>query len=306
MTARSKRVLVAALVAAALATAVSAWAQDLEPRTYANAPVGLNFLLLGYAYSTGDVSFDESSPIKDGELTVHAAALAYARSFGLWDRAAKFDVVLPYAWLSGTATVAGQPVAREVDGLGDPRLRFSMLLYGAPALTLEEFRDYKQDFIVGFSVAVTVPLGQYDSSRLVNIGTHRWSVRPEIGFSKTLGPWTFELAPSVTFFTTNHDFFGGKTLERDPLFAAQAHVIYHTRIGIWAALDATYYTGGASTIDGDRGERLENVRVGGTLAIPVNRYNSVKLYGSVGAHSRIGGNFTTVGIAWQFRWGAGL
>jgi len=306
MTTRSRRALVGALVAVALAAAVRAQAQDLEPRTYANAPVGLNFLLIGYGYSTGDVSVDESSPIKDAQLTIHATALAYARTLGLWGRAAKLDVVLPYAWLSGTATVAGQPAARDVSGLGDPRLRFSVLLHGAPALSLEEFADYKQDFIVGLSLAVTAPLGQYDSSKLVNIGTHRWSVRPEIGISKTFGPWTFELAPSVTFYTTNHDFFGGQTLERDPLFSAQGHVVYHTRIGIWAALDATYYTGGNTTIDGERGQRLENVRVGGTLAIPVNRHNSVKLYGSVGAMARLGGNFTTVGIAWQFRWGGGL
>jgi len=306
MTARSTRALVAGLVAALLAVAASAAAQELEPRTYANAPVGLNFLLLGYGYSTGDVAFDESAPIKDAELTVHAAAIAYARTFGLWGRAAKLDVVLPYGWLSGTAKVAGQPVARDVSGLGDPRLRFSVLLHGAPALTLEEFQDYKQDFVVGLSLAVSVPLGQYDHNRLVNIGTNRWSVRPEIGVSKTLGSWTFEVAPSVTFFTTNHDFFGGQTLERDPLFAAQGHVIYHTRIGLWAAIDATYYTGGASTIDGNRGGRLENVRVGGTLAIPVNRYNSIKIYGSTGAMARLGGNFTTVGIAWQFRWGGGL
>jgi hypothetical protein len=305
MTPRSKCAVVAALVAVALAAAASAQAQDLEPRTYSNTPVGLNFLLLGYGYSTGDVAFDESSSIKDAELTVHATALAYARTFGLWGRAAKLDLVLPYAWLSGTAKVAGQPVARDVSGLGDPRLRFSVLLHGAPALTLGEFQD-KQDFVVGLSLAITVPLGQYDHNRLVNIGTNRWAVRPEIGISKTVGPFTFELAPSVTFFTANHDFFGGQTLERDPLFAAQGHVIYHTRIGIWAALDATYYTGGNSTIDGERGPRMENLRVGGTLAIPVNRYNSIKLYGSTGAMARLGGNFTTVGIAWQFRWGGGL
>jgi len=296
-------------VALALMTLVGAapgHAQELEPRAYSNAPVGLNFVLLGYGYTDGDVAFDASSPIKDAALTAHAAFAAYARTLDVWGRAGKLDVVLPYAWLSGTAKVAGQPVAREVSGLGDPRLRFSVLLHGAPALSLEEFGDYHQDFVVGVSLTVAVPLGQYDSDKLVNIGTHRWSVRPELGLSKTFGPWTIELAPSVTFYTANHDFFGGQTLERDPLFAAQAHVIYHSRIGLWGAIDATYYAGGTATVDGDRGDRPEHLRVGATLAIPVNRYNSVKLYGSVGAVSRFGGNFTMAGIAWQFRWGGGL
>ncbi len=298
--------LLAAFLLAAMAGVTDAHAQDLEPRAYSNAPVDLNFLVLGYVYSTGDVAFDSSSPIEDAELTIHASFLGYARTFGLWGRSGKVDVVLPYAWLSGTATVAGQPAERDVSGLGDPRLRVSMLLYGGPALTLSEFADYQSDLIVGVSLTVTPPLGQYDSSKLVNIGTNRWSVKPEVGVSKTFGAWTVEVAPSVTFYTTNHDFFGGKTLERDPLFAAQAHVIYHTRRGIWAAIDATYYIGGATTVDGERGERPENLRVGATLSIPVNRHNSIKLYGSVGAIARIGGNFTTGGIAWQFRWGGGL
>jgi hypothetical protein len=140
----------------------------------------------------------------------------------------------------------------------------------------------------------------------VNLGTNRWSFKPEIGLSKTWGPVTLELAPNVTFYTDNDDFLGGKKLERDPLYAVQGHVIYHTRHGLWAAVDATYYAGGRTTINGVRGESLEDVRVGGTLAIPIDRYNSIKLTASTGAYARIGGNFTTAGIVWQFRWGGGL
>jgi hypothetical protein len=296
----------AALVVGILAAAMTAEAQQLEPRTYTNTPVGMNFLLLGYAYTTGDVAFDTSAPIEDGHITVHSALLGYARSLDVWGRAGKIDVVLPYAWLSGTAKVAGQPQSREVSGLADPQVRGSVLLYGAPALTLEEFESYDQDLILGASFTVTAPLGQYDSDKLVNIGTNRWSFKPEIGLSKTWGPVTLELAPSVTFYTDNDDFFGHKKLERDPVYAVQGHVIYHTRRGFWAALDATYYAGGATTINGVRGESLEDVRVGGTLAIPIDRHNSIKLTASTGAYARVGGNFTTAGIVWQFRWGGGL
>lgn len=289
-----------------LAAGVTVEAQDLEPRAYANAPVGLNFLILGYAYTRGDVAVDSSAPIEDAKLTANAAFLAYARALDVWGRAGKLDVVLPYGWVSGTATVAGQPREREVSGLADPRARFSVLLYGGPALSPTEFAEYTQDFIVGASVAVTVPLGQYDADKLVNIGTNRWSVKPELGISKRLGPFTLELDTSVTFYTVNDDFFGGRTLKRDPLYAVQGHVIYQTPWGVWAAVDTTYYTGGATTIDGKRGERQEHLRFGGTIAIPVDRRNSIKLYGSTGAIARAGGNFDAVGIAWQYRWGGGL
>jgi len=294
------------LVAVILAGAMSAHAQELEPRAYSNAPVGLNFLILGYGYTQGEVALDTSAPIEDGKIAVHSAFLGYAHSLGLWGRTAKLDLALPYAWLSGSAKVAGKPVNREVSGLGDPRARFSFLFYGAPALTLEDFGEYQPDLILGASLAVTVPLGQYDSDKLVNIGTNRWSFKPEIGISKTWGPVTVELAPSVTFYTDNENFFGGRKLQRDPLYAVQSHVIYHTRFGLWAALDATYYGGGRTTIDGVPGESLQDVRLGGTLAIPIDRYNSIKLSASTGAYARLGGNFTTAVIAWQFRWGGGL
>ena len=86
-----------------------------------------------------------------------------------------------------------------------------MLLYGAPALSLEEFRDYKSDLIIGSSFEVTSPLGQYDSDKLVNIGTNRWSFMPELGISKTVGPLTLELATGVRFYTDNNDFLDGRT-----------------------------------------------------------------------------------------------
>ena len=295
----------AALVALALLAAATAEAQELEPRAYTNTPVGMNFLVLGYAYTKGDVALDTSLPIEDGNIAVHSVFLAYVRSLDVWGRSGKLQLALPYAWLSGSTKVAGRPVSTEINGLGDPQAKFSLLLYGGPALSFEEFESYTPDLIVGASFAVTAPLGQYDSDRLVNIGTNRWSFKPEIGVAKTWGPVTLELAPSATFYTDNDDFLG-RRLQRDPLYAVQGHVVYHTRFGLWAALDATYYGGGRTTISGVEGESQSDVRVGGTLAIPINRYNSIKISASTGAYARVGGNFTTAAIAWQFRWGGGL
>ena len=294
-------------VTALVVVASGVHAQDLEPRAYANTPVGLNFLIAGYAYSEGGVGIDPSIPLKDAEVQSHTAVLAYVRTLDVWGKSGKFDVVLPYAWVSGSATFEGQPHQRDVSGFGDPRFRFSVNLYGAPALSLKEFADYKQDVIVGASLQVSAPGGQYDSSKLLNIGAKRWWVKPEIGISKSLGPWTLELATGVTFYTDNGNFFGGKTLEQDPIYSVQGHLLYNFGHGVWGAVDGTYYTGGRTTLDGVRGDDLqENVRVGVTLALPVNRHNSIKLYGSTGAFARTGSDFNVVGIAWQYRWGGGL
>ena len=201
----------------------------------------------------------------------------------------------------------GEPATREVDGFGDPLLRLSWNFFGAPALTLQEFRDYKPDIIAGASLRVGVPLGVYDEDKLLNIGTSRWSFKPALGVSKTWGRWILELEGSATFYTDNDEFLGGRTREQDPIFAGQAHLIYNFDKGFWAGLDATYYTGGQTTLDGiESDDRLSSSRIGLTVGVPLSSRQSLKLYTSTGLTSRTGDDFTTVGLVWQYRWGAGL
>jgi hypothetical protein len=297
----------AVLVIAMVLAPAAASAQDLEPRAYSNLPVGLNFVLGGYGYSTGGVATDPTLPIRDGNLRVHTALAAYARSLDVLGMSGKVDAIVPYSWLSGEATFAGQPQERTVSGFNDPRFRFTLNFYGAPALSMEEFASYQQDVIVGASVQVSVPLGQYDSSKLVNLGTNRWFIKPELGISKAWGPLTLELAPSVTFYTDNNDFLNGMTREQDPLYALQGHLVYSFGYGIWGALDSTYYIGGSTTVNGvANDDRQENWRLGGTLSFPISRQHSIKLYGSTGVSTRTGSDFDALGILLQYRWGEGM
>jgi hypothetical protein len=291
-----------------LLTADSASGQDnIEARLYSNAPVGMNFLIGSFAKSTGILVTDPDAPLQNAKLTLQTPILAYARMLDVWGKSGKFDVVLPMARFSGSADFNGIPVTRNVSGFSDPAFRFSVNLIGAPALSLEEFRSYQQDLIVGASIQVFAPLGQYDSSKLVNLGSNRWKIRPEIGASKAIGPFIFELAQAVFVFTPNDDFFSGKTLAQDAIYATRANVIYNFGSGVSAALHGLYFTGGRTTVDGVRqDDRIETTRVGATLTLDIDRYNSVKLSGSKGVMVHRGTNYNIVGAAWQYRWGAGL
>jgi hypothetical protein len=284
-------------------------AQTIEPRLFSNAPVGLNFLLVGYSHSTGGVVLDPSIPLEDASITVHATLIGYARTLAVAGRSSQIQILAPYAWLSGEAVVGptGEVRTRDVDGLGDPAFRFMVNLHGAPALSPSEFGGYRQDLVVGVSLQVTAPLGQYDPERLVNLGTNRWSFKAEFGFSKALGQWNLEATGAATFFTDNDDFFGGQHRSQAPVYAAQGHVVYRFRRGAWVALDGTYYTGGRTTIDGVEGEDLQkNWRFGLTAALPLNRHNSIKLYASEGVYTRVGDDFLLAGAAWQHHWGGGI
>jgi hypothetical protein len=299
---------IAALAAYMLAAGLSdARAQDIEPRSYANAPVGVNFLIGGYAHTKGGLNFDAATQISDPKLKTNSALFGYARVLDLWGMSGKFDAIVPYTWLAGTAQYRGEAVERKVDGLIDPRFRLSVNFYGAPALSLREFREYKQDLILGASVQVSVPVGQYDETRIVNLGANRWYFKPEFGASKALGSWTLEGKLAATMFTDNKDFFNGNRRSQDPIYSAQANVIYSFDNGVWASLDGTYLTGGRTTLDGVRGDDLQkNWRVGATVALPVDVRNSIKFHASSGVSARTGNNYDLVGVAWQYRWGGGL
>jgi len=290
-----------------LQTAAPVSAGEIEPRAFVNTPVGINFLLAGYVYSSGDLSTPGSSPVKDAQITSHTGVLAYARSLDLWGKSGKFDVIVPYTDLSGHAMVFGEKRQRNVSGFNDPRFRLSVNFYGAPALSLEEFANYRQDVLIGASVQVSAPLGQYDKDKLVNLGNNRWYVKPDIGISKEWGDFTLELSSGVTFFTDNEDYFGGKKQEQDPLYNGQVHATYNFGRGIWGALSGTYDNGGRTTVDGVRNADYQNnSRLGVTLALPVNRNNSLKLYASTAIHTSVGNDFHLAGIVWQHRWGGGL
>jgi hypothetical protein len=282
-------------------------AQELEPRAYTNIPVGLNFAVAGYSFSTGGVLFDPAIPLENANIKIHGSLFAYARSIKLGRMSGKFDMIIPYAWLSGTADFNGAPGSREVSGLCDPRLRMSVIFIGGPALKLSEFKDYKQNFVMGASMQVYLPAGQYDDTKIVNLGTNRFTFKPEIGISKTIKQLILELALAGQFYTVNHNFYNGKTMSQAPIGSVQGHVNYNFKGGIWAALDGTIYWGGQSTVDGVEGDNLQqNTRLGFTFSLPLNLHHSLKLNLSTGVSTRTGTDFDAVTFSWQYRWGGGL
>lgn len=295
------------LLALAAIAAPRAHAQTLDPRSYSNAPVGLNFAIAAYGYTSGSVAFDPAVPLTDAHLTTNTGAFVFAHVFDAWSKAAKIDVIVPVVSLTGDADFNGARVTRNITGMADPQLRVAVNFYGAPALHAAQFRSYRQDLIIGMSLAVTAPWGQYDDQRLVNIGTNRWSFKPELGLSKAVGPWIFDLYGAATFYTRNDDFYKGGYISLEPMYSTQAHVIRNFPGGVWLAANANYYWGARATVNDQRTDSLQaSSRFGLTLAMPFDKKNSIKVYAARGIWARTHSNFTSAGIAWQYRWGGGL
>ena len=296
------RTIVLMALATALFELVGA-AQEMEPRAYSRAPVGTQFVVLTYAYQTGDVLTDSSLPLRDVSVKLNSVALGYGRTFGLAHRQASLSFVAPYIKGNVRGTVFEEQQAITRSGLGDVRIRFTLNLKGSPAMGLKEFVTYKPKSVVGVSLTVVMPTGQYDPARLVNLGSHRWAFKPEIGFSKPVRRWTFETAGGAWIFTPNNNFFGAAHRLQRPLLSIQGDLIYTLRRRMWIALNGTYYAGGRTIVNGKvNDDHQANSRIGITYALPLNQKQSIKVAWARGVTTRLGSSLNTVVVGWQYTW----
>jgi hypothetical protein len=300
-----KFIAVLVMAGAAIALPATGESQELDPRAYSATPIGTNFAFLGYTHTTGDVVFDASSLISDVHASVDAATFSAGHAFDLLGRQASIAIGVPYAWADVTGNVGEQEHAISRSGLGDPRLRLGVLLYGGQAMDAKTFASTPRNPILGASLVVVVPVGQYMPDKLINIGANRWAFKPELGFSYPKGRWQFDAYAGMWLFAKNSDFFGGHLREQDSIASFQGHVSYTIRPGLWAALDATHYSGGDITQDEiPSAPRQSNLRVGATVSVPVPQVRGllVKFTYSDGAVTRVGSDFTAYGVAFQYAW----
>jgi len=211
---------------------------------------------------------------------------------------------MPFARARATGAVAGDIREATRTGTADARVKLSVNFLGGAARNARAFAGAKRTTIVGASVTAIVPTGQHLREKLVNLGSNRWAIKPEVGVSVPVRRWTLDAYAGVTFFGANDEFYPGtSTLEQEPVAALQGHASYTIRPRLWAAFDATWYSGGTTSIDGVSKENLQrNSRVGATLSLPLASRQSLKIAYSTGATTRIGGDFDTIAVAWQMLW----
>lgn len=277
-------------------------AQDLDPRAYVRVPVDMTVLVAGFGYTYGGVVLDPTSPIQDLEAKVETPMIGVGRTFSLMGLTSQAFVALPYSWAQASGKVFGDDSSTTRSGFGDTRLRISTLFIGAPAVTREEFAKSPLQTVLGASVTVVAPTGQFFSNKLINLGTNRWSFKPEVGLSYVLSnQWFIDLYAGVWLFTNNKSFYPGTLVRsQEPLITFQSHVSFNINPLMWAAIDFTYYTGGQTSVnDFYKNDRLNNSRIGATFNFPLSRLSSLKIAYSTGAIIRFGGNFSTISVAWQ-------
>ena len=278
-------------------------AQEIEPRIYANTPVGMNFLAVGYSYSSGNVFMDPALPIEALDAGLNIVLARYIRSFNLFGAPAKFKAVLP--WSSGhwDGFLDGEFQTRDTSGFADARLGLGVLLMGAPVLEPSEFSGYEQGMVVGLGLNLVAPTGQYDPRKIINLSSNRWSLRSELGVSKAFNKWTVEVAGGFWVYTDNRDFFGDNTLSQDPFLVAKVNVVRSIRPGLWWAVGTGYGQGGRTYVNGEpRDTKQKNWRLTAMVVYPLSPTQGLSLTVVSGRTFQAGSDFDVVALAYQIAW----
>jgi hypothetical protein len=282
-------------------------AQDLSPRAYVITPLHSNAVILTYGYFNGSVLFNGAAPITGATGTYSVPVFAYYHSFDFFGRSANFNAALPYAigTFQGQVIGVGQQIYRS--GLIDTTYRLSVNLKGAPAMQAKEFGKWNEKTLLGVSLKVVAPTGQYDPNKLVNWGSNRWAFKPEFGFSRRRKHLVLDAYAGVWFYTLNRQSYsasGPQPQTENPIGSFEGHLSYDLKPRLWLSVDGNFWFGGLTSLSGiaNLATRQSSSRIGVTASLPLSKHQSVKVSYADGAYVRFGGNYQSVSAAWQYSW----
>jgi hypothetical protein len=286
-------------------------AQDLVPRAYVITPINSNAVILTYSFYSGGLLFNNVLPITGATSTIHISVFSYYHTLSFFGRSANITASLPY----GVGHFQGEFIDNETmlyrSGLLDSTFRFSMNLNGGPAMSVKEFQSWQQKTILGVSLKVVAPTGQYDGTKLINNGSHRWAFKPELGYSRRWGHWVLDAYGAVWFFTTNPEFWshnafvpGTQSQSQKPIGALEGHLSYDVKPRFWVSLDANTWFGGSTSLSGveDPQTFQASSLIGASASIPLGKHQSLKVGYNSSDYVRFGSNYQNVSVAWQYSW----
>ena len=298
--------LIPILLPSVAAAGMQLFAQDLSPRAYVITPVRTNAVIVTWSFYDGGLNLNGTVPITGATATYSVPVFSYYHSFNFLGRSANITASLPYGVGTFEGNVLGAQKSVYRSGLLDLQVRFAVNLKGGPAMPVKDFVKWKQKTLLGASLKVIAPTGQYSGKKLVNWGINRWGFKPELGYSRLFGKWMLDAYGGAWFFTTNNAFPPIPVPQTEgPIGSFEGHLSRNLgKYRLWASLDGNLWFGGTTTLNGieNPGTRQTSSRLGGTLSVPLSKHQSLKVAYSKGTYVRFGGDYQNLQVAWQYSW----
>jgi len=231
------------------------YGQDLSPRAYVITPMHFNAITLTWSFYDGGVNLNGTVPITGAMGRYNVPVFSYYHSLNFFGRSANFTLSLPYAVGNFSGEALGEHKSIYRSGLLDFSGRFSVNLMGGPTMQPQQFATWKQKVLLGASLKVLAPTGQYEPTKLINRGINRWAFKPEFGYSECWGNWLLDAYAGVWFYTTNsasYDIPMPKPQTGKPIGSFEGHISRNFAHGTWVSLDGNFWWGRVTTLNGTR------------------------------------------------------
>jgi hypothetical protein len=284
-----------------------AHAQFTDAHNYDNTPVGTNQVELNYAFVRGNAAVDPALVISGARLNLNQSTIDYTRYFGLFRHLMWAEAAVPVAHLSGSITSV--PIAGSIAGAGDSAYAVAMLLKGGPALSVTQFDDYTSTTAVGVSLTVTAPTGRYAADKILNLGSDRWSFKPELALSHPFGPdkkWQLDTYANVYFYTDNTAYRGREILRQEPLVGLEGHISYVFSPSVWLAADTRFAFRGTTFVDGvDQDNAQQNLLLGSEMNVSISSRHSILFEVAKAAIHENSPAAVGFSVKYDYTWGRG-
>ncbi len=284
-----------------------AYAQFTDPHSYDDTPVGTNQIEIAYAYARANASIDTSLIVSGARFDLNQETITYTRYFGFLHRLIWVEAGVPLADLNGS--LSGTSLQSSTVGTGDSSYTVAALLEGGPALSVAQFASYRPITTVGVSLTITAPTGQYDPHQVLNLGSDRWSFKPEIAISHPFGTeqkWEVEGYANSFFFTDNTSYRGREILRQRALPGLEGHISYSFIDRLWASLDARYSFRGSTFINGvNEDNAQQNFSLGSEVNLSLNSRNSLVFEFAKSLLHKNGPASSGFAVKYHYSWGKG-
>jgi hypothetical protein len=140
-------------------------AQSAPAREFLNTPVNHARFFLDFVGSSGETAAESALPLPNNESVSRLASASLLWSFPLGDRYGGVALCENYARVK----FKGLHGSAETSGFGDPSITFHANIFGAPALSIEQFPHAVPQTYLSFHLTVNAPPGSYDPNSSVNV-----------------------------------------------------------------------------------------------------------------------------------------
>ena len=245
------------------------------PRSHLQAPIGVWGVNAKWLHMDQNLLPAGNILVQDADIVVDVFPTTFFHTFKLGNNLAQALLMVNPG--SAVGRLAFDTIVPQEDlqanGFSDGFFGLQYGLVGSPALDINQFAQHTPEFSLSAYLRIWYS-GTYNSEKLLNMGTNRWTVELGVPMSLPIAnnrekPTWLEMFPSVQLFTPNNAPSRGSSAsqtKQKPLFVMENHLTHNFTGKLWGGVDLRLQFGGRTVVDGVEDDNRQAI-IGGGVAL---------------------------------------